>query len=242
MSKWCAWINNGDYTPNGECFDIGRTCLKACRNFTDGIEPTKCGLDSINSNGNGSLMRMIPIALYSYYRNLSNEEMMILSDNISSLTHRHDISKLGCYMYNKFIINLLSGMNIEEAYKYMQKDDYTMYSKEAIKSYDRLLTTDISKYTIDEISSSGYVVDTLECVLWILLNAKSYKEVIISTTNIGDDTDTIGAIAGSIAGIIYGYESIPKNWVNKLIKKDYLINLIESFERNVICYEKERMH
>ena len=99
MSKWCAWINNGDYTPNGECFDIGRTCLKACRNFTDGIEPTKCGLDSINSNGNGSLMRMIPIALYSYYRNLSNEEMMILSDNIMGVGCLQPPAKYPCRHY-----------------------------------------------------------------------------------------------------------------------------------------------
>ena len=124
MTKWCDWLNKGEYTPNGDCFDGGRTCLRACRNFTPGIEPVKCGLDSINSNGNGSMMRILPVALYSYYKKLSDEEMRKLSDDISSLTHRHDVSKLGCYMYNKFIMNLLSGMTKEEAYKYMQKDDY----------------------------------------------------------------------------------------------------------------------
>lgn len=234
MTKWCDWLNKGEYTPNGDCFDVGRTCLRACRNFTTGIEPVKCGLDSINSNGNGSMMRILPVALYSYYKKLSDEEMRKLSDDISSLTHRHDVSKLGCYMYNKFIINLLSGMTKEEAYKYMQKDDYSMYSKESILTYNRLLNSDISKRNINDISSSGYIVDTWECVLWIILNAKSYKDVIIASTNIGNDTDTIGAIAGSMAGIIYGYESIPKLWLNKLVKKDYLMDLALKFDNLIV--------
>lgn len=234
MTKWCDWLNKGEYTPNGDCFDVGRTCLRACRNFTTGIEPVKCGLDSINSNGNGSMMRILPVALYSYYKKLSDEEMRKLSDDISSLTHRHDVSKLGCYMYNKFIINLLSGMTKEEAYKYMQKDDYSMYSKESILTYNRLLNSDISKRNINDISSSGYIVDTWKCVLWIILNAKSYKDVIIASTNIGNDTDTIGAIAGSMAGIIYGYESIPKLWLNKLVKKDYLMDLALKFDNLIV--------
>lgn len=234
MTKWCDWLNKGEYTPNGDCFDVGRTCLRACRNFTTGIEPVKCGLDSINSNGNGSMMRILPVALYSYYKKLSDEEMRKLSDDISSLTHRHDVSKLGCYMYNKFIMNLLSGMTKEEAYKYMQKDDYSMYSKESILTYNRLLNSDISKCNINDISSSGYIVDTWECVLWIILNAKSYKDVIIASTNIGNDTDTIGAIAGSMAGIIYGYESIPKLWLNKLVKKDYLMDLALKFDNLIV--------
>lgn len=74
--------------------------------------------------------------------------------------------------------------------------------------YERILKNDIVSYTIDNILSMGYVVDTLECALWILLNANSYKETIIATTNIGNDTDTIGVIVGSMAGIIYDYDSI----------------------------------
>ncbi len=233
MSKWCDWLNKGSYTPNSECFDVGKTCLKACRNFSVGIEPIKCGLDNINSNGNGSMMRILPVALYSYYKKLSDEEMIKLSDEMSSLTHRHDISKLGCYMYNRFVINLLDGMNKQNAYKFMQKDNYSMYSEESVKAYDRLLNNDISKCNIDEINSSGYIVDTWECALWILLNSNSYEEVIIASTNIGNDTDTIGAIAGSMAGIIYGYESIPKIWTDKLVKKEYLINLALKYEKSI---------
>lgn len=83
----------------------------------------------------------------------------------------------------------------------------------------------------------GYVVDTLECALWILLNANSYKETIIATTNIGNDTDTIGVIVGSMAGIIYDYDSILPSWIDKLMRKDYLIGLASDFEKEVMNYE-----
>jgi ADP-ribosylglycohydrolase len=230
MSRWCDWLNKGEYTPNGVVFDVGRTCLKACRNFMNGIEPTKCGLSDENSNGNGSLMRILPVAIYSYINDLSNDELLKLTNDVSSLTHGHNISKLACYMYVKFIIRLLNGMSKEECYEYLKNDDYSMYDYNSISKYDRLINDDIRKFKIDDIKSSGYVVDTWECVLWILLNSKSYKETIIAATNIGQDTDTIGAIVGSMAGIIYGLDKAPKQWLDTLVKKDYLIDLANKFE------------
>lgn len=230
MSRWCDWLNKGEYTPNGVVFDVGRTCLRACRNFMNGIEPTKCGLSDENSNGNGSLMRILPVAIYSYINDLSNDELLKLTNDVSSLTHGHNISKLACYMYVKFIIRLLNGMSKEECYEYLKNDDYSMYDYNSISKYDRLIKGDIRKFKIDDIKSSVYVVDTWECVLWILLNSKSYKETIIAATNIGQDTDTIGAIVGSMAGIIYGLDKAPKQWLDTLIKKDYLIDLANKLE------------
>ena len=230
MSRWCDWLNKGMYTPNGEVFDVGRTCLRACRNFMNGTEPTKCGLSDENSNGNGSLMRILPVAIYSYINNLSNEELVNLVNDVSSLTHGHNISKLACYMYVKFVIRLFNGMSKEECYDHLKTDDYSMYDNYSISKYNRLIKEDITKLKIDDIKSSGYVVDTWECVLWILLKSKSFKETIIATTNIGQDTDTIGAIAGSMAGIIYGMDETPKQWLDTLIKKDYLINLANKLE------------
>ena len=205
MTRWCDWLNKGDYTPNGEAFEVGRTCLRDCKNFIDGIEPTKFGL--------------------------SDYELLNLVNDVSSLTHGHNISKLVCYMYVKFVVRLFNGMSKEECYKYLSNDDYGMYDDYSISKYDRLIKDDITKLKIDDIKSSGYVVDTWECVLWILLKSKSFKETIIATTNIGQDTDTIGAIAGSMAGIIYGMDETPKQWLDTLIKKDYLINLANKLEK-----------
>lgn len=234
MSRWLEWVNDAKYTPNNETFDVGKTCLRAIRNFSLGIAPLKCGLDNETSNGNGSLMRILPVALYSYYKKLNETEIIKLTNEISSLTHAHEISKLGCYIYVRYIMYLLAGNTKEDAYDLIQNIDYSSYSEYAISKYDRILKNNIKNYNIDSISSSGYVVDTLECALWILLNANSYKETIVATTNIGNDTDTVGAIAGSMAGIIYGISSIPEKWINKLMRKDYLIDLSLNFEKSII--------
>lgn len=237
MHKWEEWINEAKYTANNDTFDVGRTCLRAIRNHSLGTEPLKCGIDGEQSNGNGSLMRILPVALYSYYRKLDVNEIIKLTNELSSLTHKHDISKLGCYIYVRYIMFLLDGKNKNEAYELIKTLDYSTYDEYAISKYERILKNDIASYTIDNILSTGYVVDTLECALWILLNANSYKETIIATTNIGNDTDTIGAIAGSMAGIIYGYDSIPTSWIDKLMRKDYLIGLASDFEKEIMNYE-----
>lgn len=233
MKKWEEWISTGKYTSNGETFDVGRTCLRAIRKYINGEEPIECGLKDEMSNGNGSLMRTLPVALYSYSKKLSNIEIIKITNDISSLTHGHDISKLGCYIYIKYILFLLKGMSKEEAYNEIKKVDYSNYDEYALQKYDRILETNIKDYNIDEIKSTGYVVDTLECALWILLNADSFKDTIIASTNIGNDTDTIGAIAGSMAGIIYGYDNIPKEWLDKLLRRDYLKTLALKYEESV---------
>lgn len=233
MNKWLNWINYAEYTANNEVFDIGRTCLKAIHNFSYGIKPLECATNNINLNGNGSLMRILPVALYSYSKKLKEEEIISLTNDISSLTHSHNISKLGCYIYVRYVIYLLEGLSKEEAYKNIKKLDYNSYGDEAINCYDRILKSNIKDLPLDDIKSSGYVVDTLEVSLWIIMNSNNFKDAIIASTNIGEDTDTIGAVTGSMAGIIYGIDSIPKSWLDKLLRKDYLIDLAIKFEDGV---------
>ncbi len=239
MTKWEEWINQAKYTPNNDTFDVGRTCLRAIRNHSTGTEPLECGIDGEQANGNGSLMRILPVALYSYYKKLNDKKIIKLTNEMSSLTHKHEISKLGCYIYIRYIMFLLDGQNKNEAYESIKNIDYSSYSDYSISKYNRILKDNILDYKIDKISSSGYIVDTLECALWIFLNAKNYKETIIASTNIGNDTDTIGAIAGSMAGIAYGINSIPESWLNKLLRKEYLIKLSLDFENIITNYKKD---
>lgn len=233
MNKWLNWINYAEYTANNEVFDVGHTCLKAIHNFSYGINPLECATNNINLNGNGSLMRILPVALYSYSKKIKEEEIISLTNDISSLTHSHNISKLGCYIYVRFVIYLLEGLSKEEAYKNIQSLDYSSYGEETINCYNRILKSNIKNLSLEDIKSTGYVVDTLEASLWIIMNSNNYKDAIITSTNIGNDTDTIGAITGSIAGIIYGIDSIPKTWLDKLLRKDYLIDLATKFQEKV---------
>ena len=78
-----------------------------------------------------------------------------------------------------------------------------------------------------DISSSGYVVDTLEASLWCLANTKNYREAVLAAVNLGNDTDTIGAIVGGLAGLAYGWESIPQEWKDSLIGLDRIEELCQ---------------
>lgn len=235
MKNYIKWVLYGEFTPSGELFDIGRTCLKAIRKYDEGKTiPIECGGTSINSNGNGSLMRILPVALYSFYKKINESSIIKLTNEMSSLTHGHDISKLGCYIYVRYVMYLLSGLSKEESYSKIKDLDYSSYSEESIDAYGRILNDDIKKYELDSISSRGYVVDTLEASLWVLLNTNSFKQAIIGAINLGQDTDTIGAIVGSMAGIIYGINDIPKSWLENLKRKEYLMDLTLKFDNLIV--------
>ena len=140
---------------------------------------------------------------------------------------------MGCYIYTRFAIFLLNGKDKYSAYSMTKCVDYTMFSEEAQKAYERLLKEDIAKLKINDIKSSGYVVDTLEACIWVLLKSENYKEALIGAINLGGATDTIGAITGAASGIIYGYDFIPEEWKDTLAKKDYLMDIFEEFSENI---------
>lgn len=234
MNNFLCWMTQDKYTANGEVFDVGITCMNAILNYRSGIEPLKCGLNGEKNNGNGSLMRILPVALYSYYKKLSENDIITLTNNVSSLTHSHEISKLGCYIYVRYVMFLLDGLSKEEAYKKIQELNYDSYDEYAISKYNRILDNNIKEFEINDISSKGYIVDSLESSLWALLNNNNYENTIIEAINLGNDTDTIGAITGSMAGILYGMSSIPKDWLDDLLRKDYLIDISKKFEGMIL--------
>ena len=230
MKNFVKWVEEAQFTATNEVFDIGITCSKAIRNFViNSIEPVNCGPKNIRSNGNGSLMRILPVAYYINKENLEAKEVYQLISDISSLTHGHEISILGCYIYINFVNSLLNGNTKQEAYDHLKDCDYSFFNEESLLVYNGILLEDISKRKEQTIKSSGYVVDTLEATLFSLLTTSSYKEAVLKAVNLGDDTDTIGAITGSLAGIEYGYKKIPQEWLDTLIKKDYLVKQCNDF-------------
>ncbi|MFR2585961.1 MAG: ADP-ribosylglycohydrolase family protein [Bacilli bacterium] len=233
MDKFSEWINFSKYTSVGLVFGAGRTTLKAIMRYQEGMMPLEAGLEGINYNGNGSLMRIMPVAFYAYVKGLTENEIIDLVCDVSSLTHAHEISCLGCYIYVRYVMFLLDGFDKMVCYEIIKKLDYSAFSDESIRAYRRLLFDDIANYSIEAISSSGYVVDTLEAVIWCINNTDSYKQAVIGAINLGDDTDTVGALTGALAGIIYGYGDIPKKWINKLQKSDYLKLIYTSFVKTM---------
>ena len=210
--KFVAFKNHASYTATNEVFDIGNTCSLAISKFEENHDdPTLCGINDINANGNGSLMRILPIAYYAIEKKLKEYDILELVRQISSITHAHEISIMGCYFYVRYVIFLLNGKDKYAAYSMARSVDYAMFKPETQEAYNRLIKEDISKYKLNDIKSTGYVVDSLEAAIWVTLKSENYKEAVIGAINLGGDTDTIGAITGALAGIIYGYDLFLKN-------------------------------
>lgn len=236
MKKFLDWYISASYTATDVVFDIGIATSKALRNYSSSSIPaTSCGGNSFYDNGNGSLMRMLPVSLYLETLNLTDEERISVICNMSSLTHGHEISKLGCTIYDRFIHELLSTKDKQKAYDNCCAFDYSKYfTEKSIKEYERILSGKINKLNVNDISSSGYVINTLEASLWSILTTSSYEASIIRAINLGNDTDTVGAITGSMSGLLYGYENIPKRWLEKLRKKEFLDDMIDKFNYNIV--------
>ena len=230
--RFIKWYRNGEYTATGIMFDIGTTTKQALIKYQRGIDiASKCGGEREYDNGNGSIMRMLPIAYYCYLKSLEDTEILKIVKEVSSITHRHQISILGCYIYVRLAMELLKGKELLQAYQEIKKLDYSYFTEDTIYKYERILNNDIGLYNINDISSNGYIVSTLEAVIWTLINSKSFNETIIKAINLGEDTDTVGACVGGLAGIYYGIENIKQKWKDNILRYDYIINMCKEFEK-----------
>lgn len=217
MKNFVRWVNDGEFTPYGELFDIGRATRNAIQRYVQGIPAEQCGGTAEWDNGNGSLMRILPLAFTDCDYETVNA--------VSSLTHAHEISKAACRVYVYIARQLLRGKTLEEIYNCFGMKQST---------FDRLPI--LKDLTRDKIKSTGYVVDTLEAALWCNLNSSSYRECILLAVNLGDDTDTVAAVAGGLAGIIYGVggeRGIPEEWINQLARKEWIADLCGKFEKSL---------
>lgn len=242
MMKFSKWFNKGEYTPFGEAFDIGGTTREALMKYEEGINPLECGGVSEYNNGNGSLMRILPILFYlqSIYGTELNEieEAFQIIHNISSLTHAHKRSQIACGIYISVADELSKNLDLKETiklgiYKAMEYYRVSNHYCDELKYFQRLENKYFEKTALEEIRSSGYVVETLEAVIWCLYNTKSYKDCILKAVNLGSDTDTVAAVAGGLAGLYYGYDSIPREWINDIARKEYIEDLCNQLYKTV---------
>lgn len=232
MNNFLHWYEHDDFTATGELFDIGNTTRAALVRYSRKIlPPTKCGATDENSNGNGSLMRILPAALYMVARRgrIGSDELAVIH-RFSALTHAHAVSKISCGIYSLVAAQILNGRTVRDAFTLAIEDAKKFYGNDdAFSHFARLCNEDFAALPEDEISSGGYVLHTLEAALWCLLNTNDYKSLALKAVNLGKDTDTTGAVAGGLAGLVYGAESIPADWLAVLKRRDYLESLCEDF-------------
>lgn len=222
MENFVSWCYIDAYTPESRMFDIGTVCKRAIFRYSsnDSISPTECGGTDEWTNGNGSLMRIHPFVLYCYFTN-EKDTYKIIRD-ASCLTHRHERSILGCLIYSEVLLALLKNPKKENVSKALSEAFFKNRDNPEISAYARLFDEHFAKTDRASIKSTGYVVDTLEAAIWCLMTTDSFEDCVIRAVNLGNDTDTVGAVAGGLAGALYGYDNIPKRWLSDLIRKNYI--------------------
>ncbi|MEQ9671503.1 ADP-ribosylglycohydrolase family protein [Coleofasciculus sp. G2-EDA-02] len=228
--SFCRWHDQNYWTPHGTVFDIGMTTATALRHLRwDQVSPLESGCTDEMSNGNGSLMRILPMAFY--YQSLEFPELIKRVHQVSSITHAHLRSQMACGIYISIAIRLLEGDDPATAYfKGIQRIQelyrHPPYASE-LDQFTRVFNGQIAQLSMEEIQSGSYVVHTLEAALWCFLTSTSYPKSVLKAVNLGSDTDTTAAVTGGLAGLYYGVEQIPQEWRDQIARKDDIVDLAQ---------------
>lgn len=238
--KFVAWLDQGYLSARDRAFDVGmqtneslakvRTILKSGR--YDELEDLAADADE-QSNGNGSLMRILPLLMF--IKGWDSKHLFDLVRKASALTHPHIRSTLCCFLYLRMAEHIIAPTDKFTSFEQARKDtlelmDSLNCADTEYKALHRLLHADLGKLPEEEIDSGGYVVSSLEASIWCLLTTDSFRDAVLKAVNLGDDTDTTGAITGGLAALLYGEDSIPVDWINQLKKPEFFEDLISRYE------------
>lgn len=237
MYRFAQWLTKGEYTPFGESFDIGHGTMSAILRYLKNPDITKCGGTTEQDNGNGSLMRIMPACLYGYEmskRGMMDEEAVKLIHQVAGLTHNHLRGQIACGLYYFMICAILDeeGTQLERLQKGLDRG-FHFYEQDPgnereLAYYNRLRDLELFAQLPDkDIRSTGYVVDTIEAAVWSFLTTKDFETCELKAVNLGDDADTVGAIAGGLAGLYYGYGAIPEAWLVVLQRRKWIEDLCQ---------------
>lgn len=245
MKRFKDWLfYNKEYTPHGEVFDVGGVCSRAIKNYKKGFDVLECGIDGEGSNGNGSLMRILPAVLFILKDGKAlDENKLEVIHNVSKLTHSHPISLTGCGIYAFLVEELLKAEPGEDVCEVLQKgidrafftyeNGEDVYLAASLRQFRRMKElSEFRQLEEKDIRSTGFVVYTLEAAVWCLLTTNSFKECVLKAVNLGGDTDTVAAVVGSLAGYVYGRneeDGIPQEWMKQLSRFEWLEGKVEKF-------------
>jgi ADP-ribosyl-[dinitrogen reductase] hydrolase len=226
--RFVAWYENGLWAARGEVFDVGLTTADALIRIRNGIPAEQAGGRDGHSNGNGSIMRILPVAL-----RFAGEPIKTLLDRTrraSAVTHGHERSQMACGYYALVARHLLEGAQPKQAAEGAGEIfAQTFAGTEELPRFRHLLSRDLSTILENLVASSGYVIDTLTASLWCLSTTDNYRECVLKAVNLGGDTDTTGCVAGGLAGVRYGVNAIPQNWIQELARQQDLESLFNRF-------------
>ncbi|MEM6476424.1 MAG: ADP-ribosylglycohydrolase family protein [Pseudomonadota bacterium] len=217
MSRFVNWWKRGQYSPTGECFDIGLTTRHALASFETSGEPYAGSTDP-RSAGNGSLMRLSPVALWGLGKPASQVEQVARDQ--SRTTHGAPQSLDACVAYSAMLITAIETGDLGKALSAGRIDGLGDTIREIVNG------SWVDKAR-GEIRSSGYVAHSLEAALWCVDDSDDFASAVLLAANLGDDADTTAAITGQLAGALYGLSNMPAHWLEKLAWREELEGLAE---------------
>lgn len=218
ISKFVRWYRDGYMTTDGDRFDIGNTTRAALDRYENTNSWQTCGATGANENGNGSLMRILPVCLATVDQTYDTSEWIV--SWTSALTHAHPRSISACMVYNHIIRVLLNddacpqSNDIVWAIIDALKDDAPKHKLVEKELFDSILPKLKDHITFDHLKSGGYVIDTLTASLWCAWHCDSFEQAVLQAVNLGEDTDTTGCVTGGLVGAYYGYDAIPEKWID----------------------------
>ena len=224
MQRFTDWLWNASNTAREEVFDVGGATKQAIFRFAKNTPALECGGLAENACGNGSLMRIMPTALYlvGQYGNCTlDDRTSNIIHNTSKCTHGHLRCQMACGIFCSVVFQLCCGGNLRNATLFGIRSALAYYRKrpDFAVVYDDFSNLDtIETWEENNVMSTGYVVHTLQASLWCLLKTSGYAECVLKAVSLGEDTDTTAAVAGALAGLWYGAKQIPKKWAENTAK------------------------
>ncbi|AHG85815.1 ADP-ribosylation/crystallin J1 [Bibersteinia trehalosi USDA-ARS-USMARC-190] len=215
LQRYCHWIDKGYNSSKEQAFGIGKQTLKEVLDFYKTGRSYSQNADP-NRAGNGSLMRLAPIALFFFHQPQNLERYAKLS---SKTTHAAAACLEACGYFAKLLAHALFGNSKEEI--------FVGFDSEEFQHIAHIVRGDYRHKTADEIKGSGYVVESLEAALWAFWHTDNFRDAILLAANLGDDADTTAAICGQIAGAFYGEQGIPSQWLEWLYRKEDIAQIAE---------------
>lgn len=196
MDRFVDWARNGSYSSTGTCFDIGVTTGRALNAYLRSGNPL-AGSSDPEQAGNGSIMRLAPVAVRHWNDPAELDRVARLQ---SRTTHGADEAVEGAATLAALLAEAIAGRSLPELV-----EDHGP----KVRSYRPAQPR-------HEVRGTGYVVACLHAALWAVARTSNFRDAVLMAANLGEDADTTAAVAGQIAGAIYGRSGIPAVWLEKL--------------------------
>lgn len=226
MNRICNWYQYGYMAVDAQVFDVGIQTRDAIQKYLSGVPLDLVAKNDEYANGNGSLMRVLPLVLWHQG---TDEELIQAAYAQSHITHAHKRSKLCCAIYCLWAKNIMNGQSINDGWEHAIKYMHHYCQSRLDELYE--LEHHIQPESIEIVEGSGYVVDCLKST-YFANQAESYENTIKKAISLGHDTDTTACIAGGIAGLYYGEQAIPERWKVQLKGKEMVEPLISRLLKN----------